>query len=338
MQLHHDHQQDLVAKTMKTPSQHPKMDNGTNNESVAGSGDEAPGDDEHQASEGSDIANSSSNVKEAERSGGGVEGSTSQNSQSSSESNGEMPVHAAVPSKETGKDTATKGAKTSAPSSSQLPPDTDSKVSEAEWKCQQCKDAWHLDKHFGAWCDCMLSEGCAGWKEHDEMHCEHGEPFKELQNQDPTGLSLDYMKQHGIFKAKKSNEYDLCHFYHVELSGGLPPFPSPCKPATCEMLEELFRATWALRHPNLLMAFTRDSAMAVCLLQELHHKDSLKCLSLETKSDADDKAVKKLSFCPFCLYNGSSDISYMNFIMGRHYSTAYGCGKYLEEVFFWANS
>ena len=80
----------------------------TDDKSMASSDDEAPGDDEHQASEGSDAANSSSDVKEAERSGSEVEGSTSQGSQSSSESNGEMPVHAAMPSKETGKTTATK--------------------------------------------------------------------------------------------------------------------------------------------------------------------------------------------------------------------------------------
>ena len=168
------------------------------------------------------------------------------------------------------------------------------------------------------WHDRMLSKGHTGWKECDEMHCEHGEPFKELQDRNPVGLPLDYMKQRGVFKAKKTNEYDLCHFYHVELSGDLPPFPSPHKPATRKMLEELLRAAQALGHPNLLMAFARDSAMAVCLLQELHHKNSLKCLPLEPKSDADGKMVKKLSFCPFCLYNGSN---------------VYGCRKCLKEVF-----
>ena len=43
--------------------------------------------------------------------------------------------------------------------------------------------------------------------------------------------------------------------------------------------------------------------------------------------------MKKLSFCMFCLYNRSNDISYMNHIMARHYRTAYGCGKCLKEVF-----
>ena len=66
---------------------------GTDDESVAGFDDEAPGDDEHQASESSDSANSSSNVKEVKRPGSEAEGSTSQGSQSSLESNGEMPFH-----------------------------------------------------------------------------------------------------------------------------------------------------------------------------------------------------------------------------------------------------
>ena len=108
--------------------------NGTDDESVAGSDDESPGDDEHQASESSNSTSSSSDAEEAKRSGGEVEGSTSQSSQSFFESDGEMPVHAAAPSKETGKDTATKEAKTSAPSSSKPLPDADSKVTEAEWK------------------------------------------------------------------------------------------------------------------------------------------------------------------------------------------------------------
>ena len=141
------------------------------------------------------------------------------------------------------------------------------------------------------------------------------------------------MKQCNVFKAKNTNEYDLCWFYHVELSGDLPPFPSPCEPSTHMMLEELLRTAWALGHPNLLVAFTKDLATAVCLLQELHNKGSLKYLPLEPKSDADGKTVKKLSFCPFCLYNGSNDISYMNHIMGRHYGTAYGCRECLKEVF-----
>ena len=45
------------------------------------------------------------------------------------------------------------------------------------------------------------------------------------------------------------------------------------------------------------------------------------------------RCSSKLSFCLFCLYNGSNDISYISYIMGRHQSTAYGCRKCLKEVF-----
>ena len=109
---------------------------GTDKESTADPNDEVPGDDEHQASESFHNTSSSSNVEEVEKSDGKAEGSTSQSSQSSSESDGEMPVHATTPLRETGKDTATKEAKTSVPSSSKLLLDADSKATEAEWKRQ----------------------------------------------------------------------------------------------------------------------------------------------------------------------------------------------------------
>ena len=129
------------------------------------------------------------------------------------------------------------------------------------------------------------------------------------------------------------NEYDLCWFYCVGLSEDIPHFPSPCKLAMCTMLQDLLDVACGLDQPNLLMAFARDSATVVCLLQELHNKDSMKCLLLEPKSDADGKPVNKLSFCPFCLYNGSNDISYMNHIVCGHYDMGFGCRKCLKEVF-----
>ena len=110
--------------------------NGTDNNSMAGTDDEATEDDEHQASDSSDSTSSSSDAEEAKKSDGEAEGSTSQSSQSSLESNGEMPVLAAVPSKEMGKNTDKKEAKMSAPSSFQPLPNTDSKAREAELKCQ----------------------------------------------------------------------------------------------------------------------------------------------------------------------------------------------------------
>ena len=73
--------------------------------------------------------------------------------------------------------------------------------------------------------------------------------------------------------------------------------------------------------------------MAVCLLQELHSKDSLRHLPMEPKSDAGGKAIKKLSFCPFCQYIDSNDLLYMNHIVCRHYHANYGYGQCLKEEF-----
>ena len=87
------------------------------------------------------------------------------------------------------------------------------------------------------------------------MICDHGDPCKELRHPDPTSPPLDYMKHHRIFKVKKSNEYDLCRFYHIELSRHLPTFPSPHKHATCKMLEDFLLKAWALGCPNLVVAF-----------------------------------------------------------------------------------
>ena len=161
------------------------------------------------------------------------------------------------------------------------------------------------------------------------MTWDHGDPCKELRHPDPAGPPLDYMKHYGVFKAKKSNEYDLCHFYHIDLL----TFPSPCEPATNKMLEDFLLKAWALGHPNLVVAFAWDMATAVCLLQELHSKDSVSCLPMEPKADVGRKTTKKLSFCLFCLYHGSNNLSYMNHIMYGHYHANYGCGKCLKEVF-----
>ena len=54
---------------------------------------------------------------------------------------------------------------------------------------------------------------------------------------------------------------------------------------------------------------------------------------MEPKVDTAGKTSKKLSFCPFCMYLGSNDPSYMNHIICGHYNVNYGCGKCLKEVF-----
>ena len=41
----------------------------------------------------------------------------------------------------------------------------------------------------------------------------------------------------------------------------------------------------------------------------------------------------KLSFCPFCIYVGGNDLSYLNHIIIVHYNASYGCSKCLKQAF-----
>ena len=74
------------------------------------------------------------------------------------------------------------------------------------------------------------------------------------------------MKACGAFKARKTNAYDLCHFYCVSASGDFPTFPTPGKPASSDKLEQLLEAVWTAKHANLLMVFAGESVTAICLL------------------------------------------------------------------------
>ena len=83
------------------------------------------------------------------------------------------------------------------------------------------------------------------------------------------------------------------------------------------------------------MVFTEESTTTVFLLWALHDKDSMKCLTLEMKpgkQDTDSKPVRRLVFCPMCLYHSSNDLSYMNHVVVMHYNVAYGCGRCLKAV------
>ena len=179
----------------------------------------------------------------------------------------------------------------------------------------------------------MISKGHDEWSMCDTMTCDHMEPCKEVKFPDPIGLSLKYMKYCGVFEPKKTNKYDLSHFYQVGLSRDLPNFLLPCEPATHEWVSKFLLNARSLGWPNLIVAHPWDSVMAICLLQELHVKDSLSHLPMESKADAAGKAVKKLSFCLFCMYLGSNDPSYMNHIICDHYNMNYRCRKSLKEVF-----
>ena len=85
--------------------------------------------------------------------------------------------------------------------------------------------------------------------------------------------------------------------------------------------------------PNLIVVHSQDAVTAVCLLQELHVKDSLCFLPMETKVEVGSKPIWKLSFCSFGQYSGSNDPSYMNHIVCGHYNANYGCGKCMNEVY-----
>ena len=117
------------------------------------------------------------------------------------------------------------------------------------------------------------------------------------------------------------------------LSGDLPEFPLPRTPATCKQVSSFLLKARALGWPNLIVAHSQDAATTVCLLKELHIKDSLHHLPMETKVEVGSKSTRKPSFCPFCQYLGSNDQSYMNHIIYGHYNANYGCGKCLNKVF-----
>ena len=118
----------------------------------------------------------------------------------------------------------------------------------------------------------MISEGHNEWNKCDRMIYDHADPCKEAKFPYPTGLPLDYMKHHGVFKSKKTNEYDLSRFYQVGLSGNLLNFPSPHKPATHELFSKFLLKARVLGCPNLVVAFAWNSATAICLLQNCTSK------------------------------------------------------------------
>ena len=161
------------------------------------------------------------------------------------------------------------------------------------------------------------------------MTCGHGDPGKEIKSKDPTGPLVDYLVSHDVFKVKQMNSYDLCHFYQVGESGDLAPFPPPHLPATHKRLSDFLHKARAEGQSQLIVVHVSDSITMVSLLSDLHNKTSLHCLLLEGKGRTGGKC---LSFCPFCLYTGSKDETYMNHIIFGHYDAAYGCGKCLDKV------
>ena len=159
------------------------------------------------------------------------------------------------------------------------------------------------------------------------MTCEHGDLGKEIKSKDLAVPLFDYMVSRDVFKVKQMSGYDLCHFYQVGGSGDLPPFPSPHQPATHERLSDFLHK--AEVRSQLIVTHVSNSITAVSLLSNWHNKTSLHHLLLECKGKT---GGKHLSFCPFCLYMGSNNKTYMNYIIGSHYDAVYSCGKCLDKV------
>ena len=197
----------------------------------------------------------------------------------------------------------------------------DSKDTEEEWKLQQHKDAQLLDRNFGMWHDHMISKGHAEQNKRDTMICDHMDPCKEAKFPDPTSPPLDYMKHCGVFKSKKTNKYDLCHFY-LRGPSKISLSPQACHPQTVKQILAKGQGARA-----------SQPAMAICLFARTTHQRQPQVPAYGAMTDVGRKAIKKLSFCLLCMYSNSSNISYMNHIVCSHYCANYGCGQYLNEVF-----
>ena len=78
----------------------------------------------------------------------------------------------------------------------------------------------------------------------------------------------------------------------------------------------------------MILVHSADSVTTVSMLRELHTAACLRHLQV----DLHDKSVK-MSFCPFCMYAGANDLSYLNHIIIAHYNASYGCGKCLKQAF-----
>ena len=137
------------------------------------------------------------------------------------------------------------------------------------------------------------------------------------------------MVSRDVFKVKQMSGYNLYNFYQVGESGYLPLFPLPHLPATHERLSNFLHKARAEGQSQLIVVHASNSVTVVSLLSDLHNKTSLHHLPLEGKGRTGNKC---LSFCPFCLYVGSNDKTFMNHTICGHYDAAYGCGKCLDKV------
>ena len=107
------------------------------------------------------------------------------------------------------------------------------------------------------------------------------------------------------------------------MTGDTPDFPPLREPVMHSQVRDLLKPARLIGHPYMILAYSTDSMTTMSVLRELHTTACLRCLQV----DLCDK-----SFCPFCMYTGTNDLSYLNHIIIAHYNTSYGCGKCLKQA------
>ena len=154
---------------------------------------------------------------------------------------------------------------------------------------------------------------------------EHGKTQPNHPN--PMGPPLDYLVECKVFDCIWLDLYDLCHFYALGMTGNPPDFPSPWELVMHSQVRDLLKLARSIGCPYMILAHSTDSVTTVSMLWELHTATCLRCLQV----DLCDKSIKMS--CPFCVYAGMNDLSYLNHIIIAHYNASYGCRKCLKQAF-----
>ena len=129
-------------------------------------------------------------------------------------------------------------------------PEVDDKDSEDEQKNSHHDLAHSLDVAFSEWRDHMISEGHKEWAKWDKMISDHMDPTKRAKHADLLGTLITYMESQGAFKAIKTSEYGLSHFYQVRASGDFSTFPEPQEPMMSDDIHCLLQKAHELLWPN----------------------------------------------------------------------------------------
>ena len=181
-------------------------------------------------------------------------------------------------------------------------------------------DAWYRDK---------ITNKVVSWAMRDTMICDLPEHSKTQPNHpDPVGPPLGYMVKCKVFDCTRSDLYDLCHSYALGMTDNPPDIPPPWEPVTCSQVKDLLKSARLIGHPYMILVHSTDSMTTVSMLWELHTTTCLRFLQV----DLHGKSIK-MSFCPFCAYTGTYNLSYLNHIIIAHYNASYGCGKCLKQAF-----